>query len=104
MEPPPAFSEVRFSVCNERIRSVVEKLFREYSRIDQLLNRIEEVKKSLKGSLRVLETFLRVEEIRVKRHQKAILSMKEALDYIWKEYKTTEDRINNYGSNVSISG
>lgn len=54
--------------------------------------------------MRVLETFLRVEEIRVKRHQKAILSMKEALDYIWKEYKTTEDRINNYGSNVSISG
>jgi translation initiation factor 2B subunit (eIF-2B alpha/beta/delta family) len=104
MEPPPAFSEGRFSVCNERIRSVVEKLFREYSRIDQLLNRIEEVKKSLEGSLRVLETFLRVEEIRVKRHQKAILSMKEALDYIWKEYKTTEDRINNYGSNVSISG
>lgn len=82
----------------------MEKLFREYSRIDQLLNRIEEVKKSLEGSLRVLETFLRVEEIRVKRHQKAILSMKEALDYIWKEYKTTEDRINNYGSNVSISG
>ena len=83
-------------------------MFREcaefFSTLNTELNRIEEVKKSLEGSLRVLETFLRVEEIRVKRHQKAILSMKEALDYIWKEYKTTEDRINNYGSNVSISG
>ena len=93
-----------FSVCDESVRSVVEELCREYNRIGQLLNRIGEVKRSMEGSLRVLETFLRIEEIRVERHQKAILSMKEALDHIRKEYTTTEDRIRNYGLNISISG